>query len=173
MLRLDLMFALTEEHDFNDWPVAWLKQRLENDRLVFLQNIEQPLARDCLVRIQYFQAVLDHKHNIIDTKPAPPQLPPGDVVPKDNRYTTFLRNEIKNILHDGTARSRLTLAQRITELGLQYNLLRELGFPKKETRNLVNLKDFEVEDGSSEAAREQCVARAKYYLDLLPEVSSR
>ncbi|KAG6835022.1 hypothetical protein H0H93_005532 [Arthromyces matolae] len=173
MLRIDLLFALTEEKGFKDSDVTTLERQMENDHPKFLSFVHQgTLADACLKRVDRYKEVLEGKEHV--SKPFP-QLP-GYVVLGSNRYKTFLRDEIERL----EGESAITLEQSIMELGLRYNLVREL---EKDDRTRseeivkfkAGLKYFErlKEDAGTESEVRECKARAKYYHDLFLEMSRR
>ncbi|KAG6835021.1 hypothetical protein H0H93_005531 [Arthromyces matolae] len=180
MLRLDLHFALVEENDFQN------SEALEKEITTELEILSNSGGTDsvvgeCATRVLYFREVLRRTHNVVRT--APPQLP-GYVMLDDDRYSTFLRNEIAKLGGDGGTQQKkpLTLAQRITELGLRYNLIREISIDdwkirdleiKKFEANLEYFKELKEDAGSTEAEVRECKARAKYYHDLFLEVSRK
>ncbi|KAG6815846.1 hypothetical protein H0H93_008915, partial [Arthromyces matolae] len=187
MLRLDLLFALAEETGFkteggtflNPSLVTKLKKQLQTDLEAFSGSGSGSAATEYITRAEYLSAVLGHPNNVILT-PAP-QLPRSVILGKD-RYSTFLRDEIKKLEGEGKGDSethdkKLILARRITELGLRYNLIREI--PTKGERK-AEIKTFDAgvryfeeltvkEDAGSEAEMiRECKARAKYYKKMLP-----
>ncbi|KAG6819652.1 hypothetical protein H0H93_009909 [Arthromyces matolae] len=154
MLRLDLLFALTEEKDFKDPDVAILEQQMEKDHQEFLKFVEDKqdgqLAKVCLSRLMYYKAVLANKDHVAFEVPLP-----------ENHYNDFLRRNIRNL------KSSDTLGERITMLGLKYNSIRQEGFYP------VDIKSFEGDlslyllqsQGEGQEAKGG-EARAKYYLAL-------
>ncbi|KAG6814969.1 hypothetical protein H0H93_011477 [Arthromyces matolae] len=175
MLRLDLLFALTEENDFKELEVANLEKQMETDRSEFLKYLNKnSVANTCLSRLMYQQKVLDSKDKYHVVRAAPPQ-----VLGNAKTYRLYLEGEIQKIEGPQTNMIALSLLDRITLLGLKFNLLKEDGFPEDQTRDFakrlnVDLTIFHVKssEGDTKDIARVCDARGKYYQALLPMYTS-